>query len=131
MRALVSDNHSDERGVAALTNLVDGIAGEGDEDGLREFALALSSALAAALERMAADQGLVASIPPRSGSPSDPGGGPMPGSTPTTSTPRADLSASQLARLKWDQAKAAAGAGADAWHVAEQEKYAPRSGAQS
>lgn len=44
---------------------------------------------------------------------------------------RADLPASQLARLKWDQAKAAAGAGADAWHVTEQEKYAPRSGAQA
>ena len=60
VRALVSDDHNDERGVAALTNLVDGIAGEGGEDGLREFAVALSSALAAALERMAADQGLVA-----------------------------------------------------------------------
>ena len=94
-RALVSDDHNDERGVAALTNLVDGIAGEGGEDGLREFAVALSSALAAALERTAADQGLVASIPPRSGSPSDPGGGPMPGSTPTTSTPTADHPAAE------------------------------------
>jgi hypothetical protein len=58
--ALVSDDHNDERGVAALTNLVDGIARENGEDGLREFAVALSSALAAAFERMAADQGLAA-----------------------------------------------------------------------
>jgi hypothetical protein len=40
---------------------------------------------------------------------------------------RADLPAHQLARLKWEQAKAAAGAGAGAWHVTEQEKYSPRS----
>lgn len=39
---------------------------------------------------------------------------------------RADLPARQLAQLKWDQAKAAAGAGVDAWGVTEQEKYSPR-----
>jgi hypothetical protein len=40
---------------------------------------------------------------------------------------RADLPPNQLAMLKWEQAKAAAGAGAGAWRVAEEEKYAPRS----
>jgi hypothetical protein len=41
---------------------------------------------------------------------------------------RADLPPNQLARLKWEQAKAAAGAGAGAWRVTEDERYAPRSG---
>ena len=41
---------------------------------------------------------------------------------------RADLPPNQLARLKWEQAKAAAGAGAGAWRVTEGERYAPRSG---
>jgi hypothetical protein len=41
---------------------------------------------------------------------------------------RADLPPGQLARLKWEQAKAAAGAGAGAWRTAEQEHYTPRSG---
>ena len=40
---------------------------------------------------------------------------------------RADLPPNALARLKWEQAKAAAGASAGAWRVAEQEKYTPRS----
>jgi hypothetical protein len=40
---------------------------------------------------------------------------------------RADLSPQQLARLKWEQAKAAAGASAGAWRDTEQEKYSPRS----
>jgi hypothetical protein len=44
---------------------------------------------------------------------------------------RADLPPQQLARLKWEQAKAVAGAGAGAWRDAEQEKYSPRSGAAS
>jgi hypothetical protein len=44
---------------------------------------------------------------------------------------RADLSPQQLARLKWEQAKAAAGASAGAWRDAEQEKYSPRSRAAS
>ncbi len=44
---------------------------------------------------------------------------------------RADLPPSQLARLKWEQAKAAAGAGAGAWSNTEQEKYSPRSGRDS
>jgi hypothetical protein len=40
---------------------------------------------------------------------------------------RADLTPQQLARLKWEQAKAAAAASAGAWRDAEQEKYSPRS----
>ncbi len=39
---------------------------------------------------------------------------------------RADLSPQELARLKWEQARAAASAGAGAWQELES-KYAPRS----
>jgi hypothetical protein len=39
---------------------------------------------------------------------------------------RADLPAHQLAKLKWEQAKAAAGASAGAWRDTEQKKYSPR-----
>ena len=41
---------------------------------------------------------------------------------------RADLSPGELARLKWEQAKAAAGASSGAWREAELAKYSPRSG---
>jgi len=40
---------------------------------------------------------------------------------------RADLSPNQLARLKWEQARAAAGAGAGAWRDTEVARYSPRS----
>jgi hypothetical protein len=40
---------------------------------------------------------------------------------------RADLTPNQLARLKWEQARAAAGAGAGAWRDAEVARYSPRS----
>lgn len=40
---------------------------------------------------------------------------------------RADLSPADLARLKWEQAKAAAGAGGGAWRETELAKYSPRS----
>jgi membrane protein implicated in regulation of membrane protease activity len=40
---------------------------------------------------------------------------------------RADLPPAELARLKWEQAKAAAGAGRGAWQEAELAKYSPRS----
>jgi len=39
---------------------------------------------------------------------------------------RADLPPHELARLKWEQAKAAAGAGTGAWREAELAKYTPR-----
>jgi len=42
---------------------------------------------------------------------------------------RADLAPADLARLKWEQAKAAAGAGGGAWRETELAKYAPRSSA--
>ena len=39
---------------------------------------------------------------------------------------RADLAPADLARLKWQQAKAAAGAGSGAWRETESAKYSPR-----
>ena len=39
---------------------------------------------------------------------------------------RVDLPPAELARLKWEQAKAAANAGAGAWQETESEKYVPR-----
>ena len=41
---------------------------------------------------------------------------------------RADLTPRELARLKWEQAKAVAGAGSGAWRETELAKYSPRSG---
>jgi hypothetical protein len=40
---------------------------------------------------------------------------------------RADLTPSELARLKWEQAKAVAGASTGAWRDTELAKYSPRS----
>ena len=42
---------------------------------------------------------------------------------------RVDLPPNELARLKWEQAKAAAGAGAGAWRETEQKTYNPRGSA--
>ena len=42
---------------------------------------------------------------------------------------RADLAPADLARLKWEQAKAAAGAGSGAWRETELAKHTPRSAA--
>jgi hypothetical protein len=39
---------------------------------------------------------------------------------------RVDLPPQELARLKWEQARAAAGAGAGAWREAELRTYRPR-----
>ena len=41
---------------------------------------------------------------------------------------RADLTPGELGRLKWEQAKAVAGAGSGAWRETELAKYSPRSG---
>lgn len=60
MRALLSDDHNHERGVAALDDLVDQILREGGTLALRDVAVALTLALATALERIAQDQGLAA-----------------------------------------------------------------------
>jgi len=40
---------------------------------------------------------------------------------------RADLAPAELAKLKWEQAKAAAGASAGAWRDTESTLYSPRS----
>jgi hypothetical protein len=44
---------------------------------------------------------------------------------------RADLTPQQLAKLKWEQARAAAGAGAGAWRDTEAATYSSRSRAGS
>jgi hypothetical protein len=41
---------------------------------------------------------------------------------------RVDLAPNELAKLKWEQAKAAAGASAGAWRDTESKMYVPRSG---
>ena len=60
MRAVLSDDHNYERGLATLRDLVDRVARDEGTSGLREFAVTLSLAVAGALERMAHDQGLTA-----------------------------------------------------------------------
>ena len=51
MRAVLSDDHNYERGLAALRGMVDRIARDGGEAELRDFTVALSLALAEALDR--------------------------------------------------------------------------------
>lgn len=60
MRALLSDDHSYERGRAALQDLLDRVVREEGEAGLADLSVTLSVDLARALERIASDQGLVA-----------------------------------------------------------------------
>lgn len=60
MRAVLSDDHNYERGLAALRDLVDRIMREEGEAGLRDLSVTLSLGLARALERIANDQGLAA-----------------------------------------------------------------------
>lgn len=60
MRAVLSDDHNYERGLASLTDLIDRIAHEDGSTTLSDVAVALSLALATALERIAPDQGLSA-----------------------------------------------------------------------
>ena len=60
MRAVLSDDHNYERGVACLTDVITRIARENRGATLSDVAVALSLALAAALERIALDQGLAA-----------------------------------------------------------------------
>ncbi|GAA5109996.1 hypothetical protein [Pseudonocardia adelaidensis] len=60
MRAVLSDDHSYERGLTVLRDLVDQIAGNEGAAGLCDFAVALSLGLAEALERIAQDQELAA-----------------------------------------------------------------------
>ena len=60
MRAVLSDDHNYERGLATLHDIVDHVVRDKGAAGLRDFAVALSLGLAAALERIAHDQGLPA-----------------------------------------------------------------------
>jgi hypothetical protein len=60
MRAVLSDDHSHERGLAALRDLMDQIVREEGPSGLREFTVALALGLASVLERIAATQGVAA-----------------------------------------------------------------------
>ena len=60
MHAVLSDDHNYERGLVTLTDLVDRILREEGTGALRDVAVALSLALATALERIAHEQGLAA-----------------------------------------------------------------------
>lgn len=60
MRAVLSDDHNHERGLGCLDDLVNRIVQEGDASGIRDFVVALSLALAAALEQVADEQTLAA-----------------------------------------------------------------------
>jgi hypothetical protein len=60
MRAVLSDDHSYERGLAALRDVVDQLVRDEGADGLCDLTVALSLGLAEALERIARDQGLPA-----------------------------------------------------------------------
>ena len=60
MRAVLSDDHSYERGLTVLRDLVDQIARNEGAAGLCDFAVGLSLGLAEALERIAHDQDLAA-----------------------------------------------------------------------
>ena len=60
MRAVLSDDHSYERGLAALRDLVDQVVLEEGTTGLGDLTVALSLELARALEEVAQEQGLAA-----------------------------------------------------------------------
>ncbi len=60
VRALLTDDHNDERGRAVLQDLVDRTVRDEGAAGLSELSVTLSLALARALERIAFDQGLAA-----------------------------------------------------------------------
>lgn len=60
MRAVLSDDHSYERGLAALRDLVDQVVRDEGAAGLCDFTVSLSVGLAEALERIAHDQALAA-----------------------------------------------------------------------
>ena len=60
MRAVLSDDHSYERGLAALRDLVDEVGRDDGAIGLGDLSVALSLELAKALEEIAQEQGLAA-----------------------------------------------------------------------
>jgi hypothetical protein len=60
VRAVLSDDHCHERGVAAARAVVSAVLEESGVAGLADVTVELSLKLASALERIAADQGLAA-----------------------------------------------------------------------
>lgn len=60
VHAVVSDDHNFERGVAGVRAVADAVLAEEGTAGLAETVVELALKLAEALERIAADQGLVA-----------------------------------------------------------------------
>jgi hypothetical protein len=60
MRAALSDDHSYERGLAALHDLIDQVVRDEGATGLGDLTVALSLELAEALEEIAQEQGLAA-----------------------------------------------------------------------
>jgi hypothetical protein len=60
MRAVLSDDHNYERGIAGLTDLINRIAREDGGTTLSDVAVALSLALATTVEQIAVDEGLAA-----------------------------------------------------------------------
>jgi hypothetical protein len=60
MRAVLSDDHNYEQGLNALHDVVNEVAQEDGPAGLCDLATGLALELAATLERIARDQGLVA-----------------------------------------------------------------------
>jgi hypothetical protein len=60
MRAVLSDDHSYERGLATLRDLVDQVARDEGTTGLGDLTVALSLELAKALEEIAQEQGMAA-----------------------------------------------------------------------
>ena len=60
MRAVLSDDHSYERGLAALHDLIDQVVRDEGATGLGDLTVALSLELAEALEEIAEEQGLAA-----------------------------------------------------------------------
>jgi hypothetical protein len=60
VRAVLSDDHNYERGVAGAQEVLAAVLAESGVDGLAEVAVELSLKLASAMERIAGDQGLAA-----------------------------------------------------------------------
>ena len=60
VRAVLSDDHNHERGVASAHGVATAVLAESGSEGLAEVAVELSLKLASALERIATEQGLAA-----------------------------------------------------------------------
>ncbi|QJY47981.1 hypothetical protein [Pseudonocardia broussonetiae] len=60
VRAVLSDDHCHERGVAAAREVAEAVLAESGVTGLTDMTVELSLKLASALERIATDQGVAA-----------------------------------------------------------------------